>query len=64
MGYVGSRVFVILMLAASMGANFVEVQPTGDREGSRSNVSDLVYDWPIRVSKQLPIRLERISRPF
>ncbi len=61
MAYVGSRVFVILMLAASMGANFVEVTAYGE---SRSNVSDLVYDWPIRVSKQLPIRLERISRPF
>jgi hypothetical protein len=32
MAYVGSRVFVILMLAASMGANFVEVQPTWDPE--------------------------------
>jgi hypothetical protein len=29
MAYVGSRVFVILMLAASMGANFVEVRLPG-----------------------------------
>ena len=43
MAYVGGRVFVILMLAREYGRQF---RGSTAYLGSRSNVSDLVYDWP------------------